>query len=79
LQKFDGTRMLGSAVSTRPSQSLSTPSHTSVPEKVHAYSQPLPGRPSRLTQPARHCATVHAPPEQPATAWSRLQPAQLLQ
>ena len=26
----------------------------------------LPGMPSRLTQPARHPATVHEPPEQPA-------------
>ena len=32
--------------STVPSQSLSVRSHTSAPVSTHAYSQPVPGRPS---------------------------------
>ena len=58
-------------LSVVPSQSLSRPSHTSGPDAVHSYSQPLAGSRSRSTAPARHAPIRQTPATQAASARSK--------
>src|SRR5688500_14675879 len=70
-QKLSGVERSESSVSMRRSQSLSTPSQTSGPLGVQAYSQPLASSPSASVKPVRHATMVQVPPLQPLTAFGR--------
>src|SRR5688500_4798254 len=59
--------------SINPSQSSSRPLQTSAPAKLHAYSQPLEGLPSRLKNPGRHIPSVQTLALQIAVAFGNVQ------